>query len=525
MPNPDPIKQVIRADYDGKPVEDAARDMKDLGDTTKKAGDQSEQTGKQTKSLSESSGVLGRVTQFATGAMASLAATLSGTFGLNALMSRYNEHIRANNQLLERNAQLARDSAQARLDLAALSGAETPEDVAFLDRASAFSGRSQAEVARLTAQFKSALPDANKQQIESLVSEVSSFGQITPAPLSSLAPAFLSIYRLTGDARVSGNLLKSAIDQAGESDPAKLGREIEKFVGVATQIGGLDAATAVGFGAAGTGLGLPNEIATTGLKNVIFALRGKGTPDGVKVLERENIPRENLIEGLLAIQAAVESGRISPAELEALGGREAAPVFAALSKQDILDAFLAKVEAVRATESLPGRLSEQTAEGIVESSQVQGLNLLAKQQEVQAENIKASDLNALRVQAARRIVERLISQRQAEGKLSGAQGEAVLEEFDRLTSLERVSSVLQLGEIAQRASGSGAGFVERIIGANGSGGFQDTQFRREVIAGLGAGPETSVDRAFGVTIINNGTIINQAGDPNRDDLEEGRPVN
>jgi hypothetical protein len=53
MPDNEPIRQQIRTDYDGKPVEDAARDIKALAEENEKAGKQAEETARDTKALGD----------------------------------------------------------------------------------------------------------------------------------------------------------------------------------------------------------------------------------------------------------------------------------------------------------------------------------------------------------------------------------------------------------------------------------------------------------------------------------------
>ena len=469
-----------------------------------------------------------------------LAAGFTGGLGINSLFDEYNKKIEANNRLLEENARIVRENAESRLDLAALKGVETPEDVAFIDKAAAFAGRRPGEIARVQTQFQSALPTDTEENIRRLVVELASAGQTSSAPLGELAPAFMSIYRLTGDARVSGNILQGAIEAAGEADPARLAQEIQKFVGIGKQIGGLDDATSVGFAAAGTGLNLPNEIATTGLKNVIFALRGRGTPEGVKVLEREGVPRDNVVAGLVEIQQAYASGRISSAELEAIGGREAAPVFAELSNAQTLKRFIDSVQIVKQAAKSEGRLSQEKIESIVGSSDAQRLNLLSKQQESATEAIKGADVIAAESDAAIQIVERVVAERIASGEITPYRGEAIRETFKRM--IGRGYDPIFAAKYAGGVTSTSHIFQSAIQ-------QPDTELAQEVYMGLNTGPVTSVEDAFdgssysesvpmrelqtpvfrrfgSGTVINNniyGTVVNHGKNPLTSDLREGRP--
>jgi len=240
------------------------------------------------------------------------------------------------------------------------------------------------------------------------------------------------LYRRTGDARQSGNILSEAIDQAGEGDPAKLGEEIKKFLGIGEQIGGLTTAQAAGFAAAGTSLGLPNEIATTGLKNVLFAIRGKGTPGGNAVLEREGIDRDDVELAIMQIAEARESGRISNAEFEELYGREGAPVGAVLGDPATARRFLAGVDEVEAASERSASQNREKAAGVFQPGSIQALNLQAKQGESRAESIRASSVSAAEQDAARAELAAELEGRIAGGTITPARAEQVREEFDAL---------------------------------------------------------------------------------------------
>lgn len=373
----------------------------------------------------------------ATGAdrAAGFVAGFAGLQGVRALYQEWIQDIETANQRLQENARLVRENAEARLDLVALQGVEDPGRVAQLDAIATFAGRRPAEVSRVAAVLAGRFPNENQATIDSLLTEVAAAGQLTPEPLQALAEPLALIFEKTRDARTAGNILQAAFEQAGESNPARLAEEIGKFIAVGQQIGGLSVAQATGFAAAGTSLGLPREVATTGLKNVLFAIRGEGTPKGREVLEREDIEHGGDADVEVALQQisrAFVAGRLSPADLENIGGREAAPVFSALADPQKLAAFFRSVAAVEQSQTESSRRATGKAETLFTPDKIQGLNLLAKQAEVAEEVERAGSVRAAREEAARKILSRLVEQRIEEGALTPSLGERVKKEFDTL---------------------------------------------------------------------------------------------
>jgi hypothetical protein len=378
----------------------------------------------------QSQSLLTRIAGDATGQFAALATGLVGAGGVVAAYQQWISDIESAKEGLREQITLVRELAEARLNFVALQGVEDPETLRNLESAAAVSGRDPGEVFRVAGVFRSQFPNADAEEIQSLIQEVSAAGQLTDAPLTDLAQGLSVLYRETGDTRASGNILQESIQQAGEAEPGRLAAEIGRFVGVGRQIGGLDTGQAAGFAAAGTGLGLPNEQATTGLRNVLFAIRGKGTPEGNELLNQLGIDRENVIAALKQIAEQRAAGNITDAQLETLGGREAAPVFSALADPTKLENFLASVSAVDRAQSFEGSIAADKAASLFEPGSIQAFNLLAKQAESEAQSVRSNSTRAAQASAARAIVERELATQINEGNITEADRKAILEEFD-----------------------------------------------------------------------------------------------
>lgn len=546
----------VEGDEAIRTLEDAARAEQEHADALDKAGeaaagaaektrDQGEATDEAKGKTGEASAELGHLTNALGINLASITGMVGGIVGVGGLIAAYQqwlENIEAVNQRLQENAQIVRDNAEARLNFVALQGVESAEDVERIDAFAAFAGRSPGEIARVQGSLRSQFPNASSQDISNLTLEVAAASQLTDASPTELAQGLSVIFREVGDARVAGNIFQEAIQQAGEAEPGRLAQEVGKFIGIGSQIGGLDAGEAAGFAAAGTGLGLPNEEATTGLKNVLFAIRGRGTPEGNEILDGLGIDRENVINALQQISAARQAGQIDDAQLEAIGGREAAPVFAALSDPIKLQNFLASVGAVDAAEDFEGRIVTDKAESIFTPGSIQSANLLIKQLEAQTESVRASDQRAARVAEARAALELRLAEleQNADDPIRGvtaADSKVILEEFDFQTangaSIEEALERAEQRDSSRVNVGRIPSFVPFVGDRNfviGQPGTTETRSRENLITdpvlrsieeGPQIDPEAVIDnqQSSGPIIINNGQLNINGGDPLSDDLD------
>lgn len=482
--------------------------------------------------------------------LAGLASGFVGVNGIIALYGQWIDNIETANQRLQENAEIVRANAEARLNFVALQGVEDPEDVKQIDALAAFAGRPPSEFARVLGILKSQFANESDENINTLALEVAAAAQLTDSPAQDLAIGLSAIFRQNGDAQAAGNIFQQAIQEAGEADPARLGVEIGKLIGVAQQFGGLDTGEAAGFASAGTALGLPNEVATTGLKNVFLSLRGRGTPEGNELLGELGVDRSNVITALQQISQARVEGRIDDAGLESIGGREAAPIFAALSDPAILSDFLASVGRVDRAEDFDGRLVTDKAEGIFTEGSIQALNLLSKQLESQLESTRAADTRAIEIATARSALELRLAEleRNPQDQVNGvtaADSERILREFDFQTA--RGHSVEEALTSAIKEDDNNInlfrlpGFLPGIGGQNLGvvpdeiEGVRRTKARLEnivdpVLDTVEAGPqieapgEDAGSSIGGGNITVHGTLNMHTGDPLTDDLD-GRDRN
>ncbi|MEM1445146.1 MAG: hypothetical protein AAGF84_03765 [Planctomycetota bacterium] len=411
----------------------AAQNQRELGDSAKEAGAASLPFIGILEDLEAAGGNASAIAGVLAKSLTGIGVAFVGAQGLTELIQGYTRALDANSEAMQRNAALAREQAEARLNLAALQGRESPEDLAFLDQVSAFSGRSQGEVARLQTAVVSQFPNVSEAEQQRLTLEVAALGQTTDAGLTELLGGVGTLYRSTGDARSASNLFLSMVEQGGADQPAQIAAVAAQLIEVGKLVGGLDTGESAGLAAAATGLGIPQDIATTGTRNIVLALRGQGTPQGREILEREGIgfgSDANLIGSLRSISAGLSSGSISPEELESIAGREALTTLATLTTPQNLEQAIEKIQTVDAAEDAPGRVSQQLIESII-GSQAQAANLQAKQLEQAATNTRAQDQNALDAEVARLALDSILAQREAQGRVSPAVSTAIRARFQR----------------------------------------------------------------------------------------------
>ncbi|MEM9881414.1 MAG: hypothetical protein AAF800_00670 [Planctomycetota bacterium] len=406
------------------------RELRASVDARRQAGDATDETGRRT-------GFMAGKLDDAAGAIKGMVAGMIGAEGINKLMEAYGARVDAANRYLEENIRLTREAAQARLNLAALSGAETPEDVAFLGQVARFAARDEGDVARLQAQFTSQFPQASEDDIRALVIETAAFSQGNDAALSEVAPGIAAIYRQTGNARTAANLLLKGVEQAGEVDPGRFADALSKFLTVSGTIGGLDPGEGVGYFAGGTGIGLSADETVTALTASIYALVGEGTPAGQEIRDREGIDNTDYRLALSQFAEAAAAGRISRAEIGTFGGDSAAPLLAALADPQQFAAFEAKAHEVDAAEELPGRLSTDVNRGIFDSSRLQELNLLIGQFEEGERAVRRRDERALEAEAARQALGEVLAERVSVGQLTPLASERITERYDRMIARGR----------------------------------------------------------------------------------------
>lgn len=401
----------------------------------------------QAQKVNQTTRLFNSLTEDAIQNIAGMATGIAAGGGVVTAYQQWIENIQKVNTYLKEQGDLVRENAEARLDFVALRGVEDPAVVARLDQLAAASGRRPGEVYRAAAVFESQFPSATPEQIDQLIAGTARAGRLTTAPLNTLGGALSILFRETGDVAQSENIFQEAIEQAGEADPGRLATEIGKFVGIGRTVGGLSPAEATGFAAAATGLGIPNEIANTGLRNLILALRGSEKPEASRVLEGAGVDRDApILVALKQVSDAVQRGDLSPGDLETVFSREGLGVAAALADPVKLTNFTGSVLSVIRASQLDTSIATQKAEDLFTPGSIQALNLQSKQAESRSESVRSSSTRVARQAAARAELDLLLTELIASGELSPDQAERIKDEFGAQLgqgrTVERAASVL-----------------------------------------------------------------------------------
>ncbi len=568
--NPEPIRQRIEADYDDRGLKDAARDTAAVGEATEKAGDRAEQASKQTDKLTKESEQLssaakdqahaqrratgavddyGRSTDKATGktglfdkaiglargSLAGLVGGIIGGAGLNAAMQAYERHLDAINKRLEKNAQLTRDAADAALELQFLNLVPDPTERAFAEEQAVLAGRNPTEGVRAFGALRSKNANADREQLKQLLQLSALKAQQTTASIEDIAGGLSLINKFTNDPIAASNILEQGITEAGELDVAKFIPLMAKFLPKGVNIADLSAGESVGYVAGITGLGLPGEEAVTSLGNIALAIKGKGTPEGAKILEREQIDRSDFGEALRQISAAYAEGRIKPEELQLIGGDSALTGLASLADPKILadlQAGVGRVDAAGASDTL---LVSEKAKAHFTPGSVAALNLQLNQAESALLQQQQNDTNAIQIKAARALVEQQLDQAVAAGNMSPAMADQKLATYDKAIRMGFGPSwAAQFAENAV-VSPTIDGFTN-AVGLSVAGPIPVIRSSFKSLAGtpdlsqavddqMSAGPDITADGPASVTNNYYGPVMNNRSDPATSGLDQRRPPN
>lgn len=401
----DPIRQKIEVD-----AQQAKRELQDVSRAEKKVAADTKDMGDAARRTTRDNDMFGSSIEGAARQLKALAAGMLGSQGIIAIYETFASAARAVNREMGENLRLTKEQAQARLDLAALSGFESEADMAMIDQFAVQSGRGPADVARLLTQIKSAMPNASVQQQAEVLRRTAMMASISESGMPRLADPLLTLQDQTGDARIASNILMAAIEQAREPDPGRLGPYITRFGLTGMSVGGLSPGESAGLLSATTKFMTP-EVASTTLDAAVRAIRGNTSPEARAILEREGVDTSDTLTAFRQIGAAVEAGRISRAEIQIIGGEQGMRLFGGLANASARQDYFARVAAVAAAERSEEDLLAQKVQGVLGSSRIQSLNLLSKQQQSRLEVMRGRDTAALSADAARNELEIALRER------------------------------------------------------------------------------------------------------------------
>ena len=420
----------VTVDYDPKGLEEAIRHEEKFARQTDQTTEATGKATKATQSSTESLQSYEKASLVAQSAMKGMVFSIVGVGGLMKAWQAYTADIQANSEAMKENAKVSQQLAEQRLDLAALRGVESPEDIKKLDALASFSGRSQGEVARANTVVTSRFGDLSKEAQNQLMMEIAAMGRTTSTSLVDLADPFSTLIREGMSPREASNVLQQAIIDAGEPDPSRLGQQIGRIAGVAKEAGGLSPAQAAGLAAGSTQLNLMNETAATGFRNIILAIRGKGTPQGNAVMSRLKLDRSDVLGSLQAMGEAAQRGDINAADMEAIAGRENIAVLAALGNAGKRGKVFDAIANAEAASAKPESLVLGRQQEIFGSSPMLAFNQAKKILDAQIESTKANDGLSANRALGRKRMELFTRKLVASGDITEARANAMLSSYD-----------------------------------------------------------------------------------------------
>jgi hypothetical protein len=195
-------------------------------------------------------------------------------------------------------------------------------------------------------------------------------------------------------------------------------------------VGGLSSIEAAGLASGSTQLGLAAEPAATSLLNLMRAVRGNGTPEGNKIMQRIGVNREDTIMALRQIGEAVERGDIARQEMEQFGGADAMKVMAALGDPNKRGVFFSAINnAVNAGQN-PDSLVLGDQQNIFSGNPQLAFNQAMKVLETQIDSSKAQSTRAQEVAFTRKVLEQTLLEMEDKGEISAASRESALGWYD-----------------------------------------------------------------------------------------------
>src|SRR3990172_2182488 len=316
----DEIRQRITVDAD-----EAIRKLRDVSGAENELEHQTRRAGGAAEQASRDAGLLDRAWGAIRGQLLGLVAPFAGIGALTTVL-------RLNSEAMAENVRLSRELAQAQRDLLFLSTAGSAAELAAVQRSAEIVGGEGARV-ELTgafAQFKSQTANLSEQQRLGLWQQMIETSLTTATRPTELVELFTRGRNFVQDPQQLQNIIAQTIIESPESNPAVMARLLPRVLPIGAAVG-LQPAETAGLLAFAAGQAGSADEGATGLRNIIAALQGRGTPESQKILAGLDLPQGmNFFGQIAALTAAQAAGRLSLGELEAIGGRENLALFSSL---------------------------------------------------------------------------------------------------------------------------------------------------------------------------------------------------
>ena len=488
----------VTVDYDPKGLEEAIRHEERYAQETDK-------TTRATEKATKAADLQTRAVTGLGSELKSMAAGFVGVTGLLKLYEAFRSELQMSTESMKEQARIARELAEAQLNLAALREEMTPEQVKVLDKIAALSGQSQGEASRMMAELVSGARGLKPEEINQAAVEIAMMRRTSSTPMPELAATFTTMLNEGMSPREANNVLAQAIRDAKIVGASDVGRQIGRVSGEFKTVGGISSIEAAGLAAGSTQLGLAPEPAATSLLNLMRAVRGNGTPEGNSIMRRVGVNREDTLKALQQIGQAVQSGAITRQEMSQFGGDDAMKVMAALGDPDKRTVFFDAINNAIAAGQNPDNLVLQSQNKIFGSNSQLAFNQAMKVMESRIESSQAVNTRAQQQALARKILEETLVKLELEGTVNAAQTKSALGWYDYYASLGMPVEIAADKALQSRTFANYYGTLGGVL--NPRWGLDDAQeeMDKRIRAGSIGVIQTSEQEA--ATVVNN--ITNQ----------------
>jgi hypothetical protein len=265
--------------------------------------------------------------------------------------------------------------------------------------------RDVGEVADAWYNLRSKAGGLSDSQQMGILKEAIEFGRTDPSVSLDVLVDMMSLYaKKTGetDANKIQNVMSKTVREAG-SNTEGAASYMPRFLPVGMEAG-LSGSETAGLWAWGTTQEADPSVATTGLRNVVMSLMGKGTPESNRLMKNlgvnDNMDFYKKIETLSKQYAA---GNIGLSEAEQIGQREGSVMLLNLLKDP--DEMRRVVRSVQSADRGDIDLTRESINGLLGTDEVARLADLSNWLDVKNENSKGKDVGALRLEVAKKLSE------------------------------------------------------------------------------------------------------------------------
>ena len=233
-------------------------------------------------------------------------------------------------------------------------------------------------------------------QKKGIMKEALELGRMEPeADLKSIVEMFSLYAKETRqkDINLIQNVLRATMTKAG-AELSEVGKLLPRFL-PAGLAGGLTGPEAAGLWAYATTRTKDPAEATTGLRNVFLALQGKGIPEAQEMLKGLGISTEqDFFSQLIQLATQKQAGRFGLPEAELLAGKESASMLLSMLTEP--EAMMDTIQYVTERARADIDIVRTRLDRIMGTDEVASLEERGRQLDVQIENIKGSDIRALK---------------------------------------------------------------------------------------------------------------------------------